>query len=357
MRVTFVCPTVAQNGGSRVVAIYATELLARGHDVTVVARKPASRTLKQKIMNPFGAQASPNHSAFFDELGDRFIEVDRSGPLLPEDVPDADVVIATWWRTAFEVATFPAEKGQKLYFVQHHEVYSYLPWDLSAGSYYLPLKKITIAQWLVDTMAQNYGDTDVALVPNSVDHKHFRAPKRDKNTHPTVGLMYSPAAFKGVDIALEAIDLVRQKIPNVQVIAFGQTAVKPHLPLPRGAIYHRDPAQSEIPEIYASCDAWIFSSRSEGFGLPILEAMACRTPVVATRAGAAPDFIKNGENGFIVEIDDSTALAHRLVDVLQRAPEDWQSMSEAAFQGVQSYSWGDATAAFEAALQECVRSQ
>lgn len=47
----------------------------------------------------------------------------------------------------------------------------------SVGSYYLSLKKITIAGWLVDVMARQYGDTAVALVPNSVDTQIFHAPK------------------------------------------------------------------------------------------------------------------------------------------------------------------------------------
>lgn len=83
--------------------------------------------------------------------------------------------------------TLPPEKGRKVYFIQHHEVHSHLPLHLSAGSYHLPMKKVTISGWLVDTMADLYGDQDVVLVPNSVDLELFQAPERGRQAAPTVG--------------------------------------------------------------------------------------------------------------------------------------------------------------------------
>ena len=66
------------------------------------------------------------------------------------------------------------------------------------------------------------------------------------------------------------------------------------MPLPRDTEFHLRPPQDRIRDIYSKCDAWLFGSRSEGFGLPILEAMACRTPVIGTPAGAAPELLGDG---------------------------------------------------------------
>ena len=79
-------------------------------------------------------------------------------------------------------------------------------------------------------------------------------------------------------------------------------------PLPRGAQYRQRPPQAQIAAIYAACDLWLFTSRNEGFGLPLLEAMACRTPVLATRAGAAPDLI-DGCNGVLLDSDPAAFAA------------------------------------------------
>jgi glycosyltransferase involved in cell wall biosynthesis len=58
--------------------------------------------------------------------------------------------------------------------------------------------------------------------------------------------------------------------------------------------------------------------------------MACRTPVVATRTGCAPDIIAPGVNGMIAEIDDAEALGTGLADILSSDDTRWRAMSEAA---------------------------
>ena len=70
------------------------------------------------------------------------------------DLPDADIVIATWWETAEWVNALSPAKGRKVYFIQHHEVFSYLPVERSRATYRLPLHKIVISRWLKDLMEQ-----------------------------------------------------------------------------------------------------------------------------------------------------------------------------------------------------------
>ena len=252
--------------------------------------------------------------------------------------------------TAFFVAATPEEKGRKFYFIQHHEVHKHLPNYLSAGSYHLPLKKITISQWLVDEIEKHYGDTDVALVHNSVDLEQFGAPERGRAEKPTIGLVYATGPFKGIDVSLRAIERVKERFPDLQVIAFGAKAMDSRFPLPADSIYHQSPAQNEIRQIYASCDVWLCGSRTEGFYLPLLEAMACRCPVVSTRVGAAFEIIDDGVNGHVVDVEDHVALGDRLADVLALPDDEWKKMSDAAFARATSYSWRDAAIKFERAL-------
>ncbi len=354
MRITFVCGEVSQRGGGRVTAEYARRLAAKGHDVTVVARKPKVHSLKKaaflKVLGKYQHTSTRDRAVYFEPLGDRFHWLPNKWPLEPSDLPEADVLIATWWRTAFEVAMMPPGKGRKFYFIQHHEVHDHLPYDLSSGSYWLPLRKITIADWLVDTMAERYSDHNVAKVPNSVDTRQFDAPARERNEVPRVGFMYAPVHYKGTDICIQAVEAARVRFPALQVTAFGAGDLLEKLPLPKGTEYHKSPPQNSIPKIYASCDLWLFGSRNEGFGLPLLEAMACRTPVVATKAGAAPDLIEPGQNGFLAEIDDAHALGEKLIEALMFTPEEWRSISDSAYAQVRKYTWDDATKAFEAAL-------
>ncbi len=354
MRITFVIPIPTIAGGVRVAAIYARHLTDLGHDVTVVSPGGPGATQLQKLRRKLRpahrrARGKPRTTTL-DFLGDKHIRLGHPFPMQPDEIPDADVIIATWWETAFAVSAMPPEKGHKVYFIQHHEVHDHLPWHLSHGSYHLPLKKVTISQWLVDTMSERYGDTDVDLVENSVDMQQFRAPERGRQARPTVGLLYAVNPFKGVDISLAAIERARTRMPDLQVVAFGAKDIDPSLPLPPGSQYFKNPDQEKLRDIYASCDVWLCGSRAEGFHLPPSEAMACRCPVVSTAIGGAVEIVTEGVNGYIVPVEDSIALGDRLADVLCASPQEWKAMSDAAFARAESYTWEAATQKFLKAI-------
>jgi len=320
MKITFLIIKASQSGGNRVVAIYAERLRAMGHD-------------KDHMQIPWKV------------------------PIEASDIPPSDIIVATYWRTAFEVAALPDDIAAKAYFIQHHETHVHLPWDLSGGSYYLPLPKITIADWLVETMATKYGDPDVPKIENSVDTVQFTAPERARNAVPTVGLLYSPTPFKGIDISLKALEIAKARFPDLKVVAFGANEPTDRFPLPEGSEFHRLPAQDAIRDIYAKCDVWLCGSRAEGFHLPPSEAMACRCPIVSTRIGGAVEIVTEGVNGHIVDIEDSEALGARVIDVLSLEPAAWKAMSDAAYARAHSYTWDDATRAFETALIDIVEGR
>jgi glycosyltransferase involved in cell wall biosynthesis len=124
------------------------------------------------------------------------------------------------------------------------------------------------------------------------------------------------------------------------------------LPLPPGSRYEQQPPQHRVRELYASCDVWLCGSRSEGFHLPPLEALACRTPVVSTSVGGPIDVVEGGTNGWLVPIGDVAALADRLADVLRAPEERWRALSSAAHATAQRSSLERATHRLEQVLAE-----
>lgn len=357
MKITFVLPTAGRAGGDRVNAIYADRLQQRGHEVFVVSQPYGKPSLREQIGSLLKGQGwisgKPSEPSYIEEANVPHLVLDRYRPVTDADVPDADVVVATWWETAEWIAKLSKAKGAKAYFIQHHEVFDYLPKDRVEATYLLPLHKIAVAQWLVDVMRTRYGDSNVSLVPNSVDTQQFYAPPRGKQPAPTVGLMYSQAPWKGCDISIKAFSLAAQKIPNLRLVALGGISPLPDLPLPPGTEYACRLPQNALKDFYAKCDAWLFGSRFEGFGLPILEAMACRTPVIGTPAGAAPELLTDGA-GILVKPEDPEDMARAIEQICKLSESEWQVMSEAAYAKATAYTWDDATELFEKALHTAI---
>src|SRR3954470_11130420 len=160
MRITFVLPFAGTAGGKRSGATYADRLTRRGHTVVVVstpARKPRLRAQVRSLLRGQGWRANGKRPSHFDHVKVDHRIIDRDRPITAADVPGADVVIATWWETAEWVAKFPASKGAKVYFCQHHEtVFEGQPVERVAATWRLPMQKIVCAQWLADLARDEY---------------------------------------------------------------------------------------------------------------------------------------------------------------------------------------------------------
>lgn len=357
MKITFVLPTVNMSGGVRVVTIYAQMLAQRGHEVVLVSPARPQHSLKQRFIRFLKGQAEPRRPAksHLDGSGLDHRVLHTWRPVVDADLPDADVVIATWWETAEWVAALSPAKGAKVYFVQHHEVFDWLPAERCRASYRLPLHKIAVAQWLVNVMRIEYGDESVDLVPNSVDHTQFFAAPRSKQSRPTIGFLYSRAPFKGVDTTLRAIEMLRPQFPDLRLLSFGSE--RPDGDVPADTHFSFDPAQATLREIYSSCDLWMTASRSEGFNLPAMEAMACWTPVISTRAGWPEEAIQDRVNGICVDVDDVKALAEGASWILSRDENDWGALSRSAYETVRDSSWERSTELFEQSLARAAASR
>jgi glycosyltransferase involved in cell wall biosynthesis len=357
VKITFVLPHAGLSGGVRVVAIYADYLQRAGHTVTCIStpRRDISRWSKAKRLlsgnfKPHELRG-PTH---LDDVDVPHHVIERFRPVVDSDVPDADVVVATWWETAEWVAALSPAKGVKTHLIQHDETQiARNHVDRVHATWRLPLQRVVVARWLADVARDRYGVRDVVVVPNGVDTDLFHAPQRLKQRVPTVGTMFSLVSFKGCDVALEAVRLARQSIPELQLKCFSADLPTDKMPLPPYATLAHWPAQEKIRDIYAACDAWLFASRSEGFGLPILEAMACRTPVIGTPTGAAPEVIGAG-GGLLVAPEDPIAMSRAIVKVMRMDDAEWLKLSDAAVATAGRFRWDSSARQFEAFLRQAV---
>ena len=81
--------------------------------------------------------------------------------------------------------------------------------------------------------------------------------------------------------------------------------------------YVASPSREELVRLYQEASVFALPSDEEGLGMVILEAMSCAVPVVSTRSGGPDGIITDGEDGFLVPLDDAAAMAGRLQSLLE----------------------------------------
>lgn len=119
---------------------------------------------------------------------------------------------------------------------------------------------------------------------------------------------------KGFDVLVDAVARARAAGADLRVDVCGEGTQRGAL---RRAIEHHGVAdgvrllgrRDDVAQLMLTADALVHPARWEGFGLVLLEAMRAGLPVVATRVGAIPEVVADGESGLLVAPDDAAALA------------------------------------------------
>lgn len=352
MRITFALPDLSNlSGGLRVVAQYTRHLLDQGHSVSFAVRRPSyAPSWKRQVLNMIGlGRPTPllgSERGHFTGIDVPVIHLDEAKRVRSQDILDADAIISTWWTTAEWADRLPPSKGRHIHFIQGYEDFYPKFSKRVRAVYQQNNSKIVVASWLKEKLLAEFGQPS-RIVMNGVDIAHFTAPPRLRNRTQRIGFIYATFADKNSQMAIEVAKRVRRLRSDIDFVAFG-ISPRPD-DLPDFISYERSPDQDRIPYIYGSCDLWLFVTRSEGFGLPILEAMACRTPVIATPAGAAPDLI-NGRNGFMSSLDPEE-FTEAVLEFLSLPSGHWTDFSEAAHQTARCRSLTHAAQEFEAAVQ------
>jgi glycosyltransferase involved in cell wall biosynthesis len=137
---------------------------------------------------------------------------------------------------------------------------------------------------------------------------------------------------KGPQILVEALPQVREQHPETRLVIVGPDhdyanelrAIAGNLGLADAVDIVGIVDDDALPEYYAAADLFVFPTLTtiECLGLTFVQAMFSGVPVIATRIAGAPEVIRDGHDGLLVEPGDPKGLAERTVAVLDRAPEE-----------------------------------
>lgn len=175
------------------------------------------------------------------------------------------------------------------------------------------------------------------VVPNGVDLDVFRplpgVERRPNRLIATISATNAP--LKGFVHLLEALAIARREVPDVTLTVIGKEGDRTarqrirDLGLGDAVRITGRVTTDEMVALYAESTIAIVPSLYEGFGLPAIEAMACRVPVISTNAGALPEVVgRDGHAGVLVQAGCGESLARPIVALL-RDPARREALAEA----------------------------
>ena len=148
---------------------------------------------------------------------------------------------------------------------------------------------------------------------------------------------------KGFDLLLQAWTIIEKQFTDWELVVFGDGNREPYehqmkeLGIDRKRCHLNGPT-ADIQKEYVNSSVFAFSSRFEGFGMVLVEAMACGLPVVSFACPCGPkDIVRDGEDGFLVANGNVGDLAQQLIKLM--ADENLRSaFAHRAYQNVQRFN-------------------
>jgi glycosyltransferase involved in cell wall biosynthesis len=179
--------------------------------------------------------------------------------------------------------------------------------------------------------AYGFPEGKIPVIPLGVDRNVFR-PLDKAICRKELGI--SPDRKVVLNVALEhwrknipgllrATAVLKRTYPDILLIRVGKAhnntlELIKSLDLTDNIRYVTANSEEYLVRLYNAADVFAFPSFYEGFGLPVLEAMACGTPVVASNRTSVPEIV--GDAGVLVDPEDISALAKGIEQVLKEAP-------------------------------------
>ncbi len=169
----------------------------------------------------------------------------------------------------------------------------------------------------------------IAVIPSGIDFSVFDEIK-DRNFLQRefgfadddflVGIVAALEDHKGHAYLFQATKIIREHSPKIKLIVVGTGSLRLELESQVHQLGIEDIVfflgfREDVPRILASLDLFVLSSHLEGLGSSLLDAMASRLPVVATRAGGIPEIVRHGETGLLVPPKDPEALAKAIIEL------------------------------------------
>lgn len=249
------------------------------------------------------------------------------------------------WAFAKAMLLLPAEK-RPIVLRTKHNIFPVADHVLNRWQYGKCFDGIVcISSAIVEQLAAKpYINRDkLVTIPSAIDADRFNvAPGTRKKVRTELGYTDDEVVIgitgrlrpeKAHDVLFRAVPLVVQACPQARFVCFGSGSLGGELKdmlSASGVEQYVKMAgfRKDVPQCLSALDVYTQPSRSEGLGTSVLEACAAGLPVAASNSGGIPDIIEDGINGLLVPVEDHTALARALIQLV-RNPQQGAAMGSA----------------------------
>jgi len=199
-------------------------------------------------------------------------------------------------------------------------------------------------QWMYEHYRQNHPDANVHFAPPGVDTSTYH-PAEETNDDAyilSVGRFSDPR--KNVELLFEAYHRLRQRRPNAPRLVLAGLAgpresawaTAKSLGITDHIDVHVEVPEEKLVRLYRNASLFVLSSKEEGLGLVIAEAMASGIPVVSTDCGGPSTLVEEGETGYLTPVGNPEALAERMEKIL-RDPEHARALGRRGRERIESH--------------------
>ncbi len=164
------------------------------------------------------------------------------------------------------------------------------------------------------------GVKQIEIIYNCVDRNKYRLLSIPKTPYPLVTYLGRITKYKSIDHLIEAFKIVKQRVPEARLMIVGEGPYRKKLmELAKGLEVEFTGFVSEEEKVEILNKSWVVVNPSvkEGWGLTVIEANACGTPVIAANSPGLKDSVKDGETGILYPYGNVSKLAEIIIDVLR----------------------------------------
>lgn len=211
----------------------------------------------------------------------------------------------------------------------------------SRMKYRWPDRYIAISNAIADVLyAAGVPPDAVKVVHSAIDPHRFDVPPLDTRSlglpedAAVLGNVAALVGHKDQATLLHAMARVAPAWPQAHLVIAGDGPLRAALEALRdrlalGGRVHFLGYRDDIPRLLRTLDIFVMSSKEEGLGTSVLDAMACGVPVVATAGGGIPEMVRHDTTGWLAPVGDAEALARGIV-TLGRDPALCKRLATAA---------------------------